>query len=119
MSYSLGNFSTYRWDDHWTPTHTNATMPRASLDAGNNNAQSTHWLFDAGFLRVKNLELGYNLPKSICDKLLLQNVRLSVSANNFFIIYDHMKKMGYDPEAPEYWYYPQQRTYNAGISLTF
>ncbi|KAA6340562.1 TonB-dependent receptor SusC [termite gut metagenome] len=119
LSYSLGNFSSYRWEDHWTPEHTNATMPRASLDAGNNNVQSTHWLFDAGFLRVKNVELGYNLPKRLCEKMMVQNVRISVSANNFFIIYDHMKKLGYDPEAPEYWYYPQQRTYNAGINLTF
>jgi hypothetical protein len=30
-----------------------------------------------------------------------------------------MKKLGYDPEAPEYWYYAQQRTFNAGINLTF
>jgi TonB-linked SusC/RagA family outer membrane protein len=119
MSYSLGNFSTWRWENHWTPTNTAATMPRASLDAGNNNVQSTHWLFDSGFLRLKNVELGYNLPKRLCDRLSIQHIRLSLSANNLFILYDHMKDTGYDPEADDYWYYPQQRTFNAGINITF
>jgi TonB-linked SusC/RagA family outer membrane protein len=119
MSYSLGNFSTYRWENHWTPANTDATMPRASLDAGNNNVQSTHWLFDSGFLRLKNVELGYSFPKRLCEKLSMQNIRLSLSANNLFILYDHMKEAGYDPEADDYWYYPQQRTFNAGINITF
>jgi TonB-linked SusC/RagA family outer membrane protein len=119
MSYSLGNFSTYRWENHWTPANTGATMPRASLDAGNNNVQSTHWLFDSGFLRLKNVELGYSFPKRLCGKLSMQNIRLSLSANNLFILYDHMKEAGYDPEADDYWYYPQQRTFNAGINITF
>ncbi len=120
MSYSLGNFLEWRANDRWTPTHTDATMPRGSSSMWNNNTEaSTQWLVDAGFLRLKNLEFGYNLPRNICEKLWVQNLRLSFSANNLFIIYDHMKDLGFDPETTSYWYYPQQRTYNFGINLTF
>ncbi|WP_456087260.1 TonB-dependent receptor [Parabacteroides sp.] len=120
MSYSLGNFLEWRAEDRWSPENTKATMPRGSSSTSNNNTEkSTQWLFNAGFLRLKNLEFGYNLPKNICEKLWVQNLRLSFSANNLFIIYDHMKDLGFDPETSNYWYYPQQRTYNFGINLTF
>lgn len=120
MSYSLGNFLEWRANDRWTTENTKATMPRGSSSMWNNNTEnSTQWLLNAGFLRLKNLEFGYNLPKNICEKLWVQNLRVSFSANNLFIIYDHMKDLGFDPETSGYWYYPQQRTYNFGINLTF
>lgn len=120
MSYSLGNFLAWRADDRWTPTHTTASMPRASYDLFNNNtSKSTQWLLDAGFLRFKNIMVGYNLPQNTVKKIGIQNLRVSVSASNLFIIYDHMKDLGFDPETTDYWYYPPQRIINFGIDLTF
>lgn len=120
MSYSLGNFLTWRATDRWTPDHTTATMPRASYELFNNNtSNSTQWLLDAGFLRFKNIELGYNLPENAVKKIGIQNLRVSVSGSNLFIIYDHMKDLGFDPETTDYWYYPPQRVINFGIDLTF
>lgn len=120
MSYSLGNFLSWRATDRWTPDHTTATMPRASYELFNNNtSNSTQWLLDAGFLRFKNVELGYTLPQSTVKKIGIQNLRISVSGSNLFIIYDHMKDLGFDPETTDYWYYPPQRVVNFGISLTF
>lgn len=119
MSYSLGNFLAWRANDRWSPNHTDASMPRASYETSNNNTStSTQWLFNAGFLRFKNIELGYGLPKSITDKIGIKNLRLSVSATNLLIIYDHMKDLGFDPETTDYWYYPPQRIVNFGISVT-
>ena len=95
-------------------------MPRGSSSMWNNNTEaSTQWLLNAGFLRLKNLEFGYTLPASICEKLWVKNLRVSFSANNLFIIYDHMKELGFDPETTDFWYYPQQRTYNFGVNVTF
>jgi hypothetical protein len=74
---------------------------------------------DAGFLRLKNVELGYNLPANWIKRFGLQNCRVYLSGNNLLLIYDHMKEIGYDPEVPSPWYYPQQRVYNIGINLTF
>jgi TonB-linked SusC/RagA family outer membrane protein len=121
MSYSLGNFSAWRAENRWAPDNsTNATMPRASVETWNNNTNtSTQWLVDAGFLRLKNVELGYNLPSSVCEKIKIQKLRIYVSGYNLAILHDHMSKQGFDPETTAYWYYPQQRTYNIGANLTF
>ncbi|NLA49482.1 MAG: SusC/RagA family TonB-linked outer membrane protein [Bacteroidales bacterium] len=120
MSYSLGNFVKWRAEDRWSLTNIDATQPRGSVETSNNNTlASTHWLMDAGFLRLKNVELGYNLPESIRQKTGIKDLRVYVSAHNLLILYDHMKALGFDPETSDYWYYPQQRTFNIGINLTF
>lgn len=120
MSYSLGNFSHIRARDYWSPDNTNATMPRPSLELWNNNTQvSTHYLFNSDFLRLKNLEFGYSLPQKLSQKLGINNLRLYVNGNNILLIYDHFRGTGFDPETNRYWFYPQQRTYNFGIDLTF
>jgi TonB-linked SusC/RagA family outer membrane protein len=119
MSYSLGNFLSWRAEDRWTPQNTNATMPRASYDLFNDNTNnSTQWLLNAGFLKLRNVELGYNLPKDLLAKVKVKNVRVSVNGSNLFIIYDHMKDLGFDPETADYWYYPPQRVINFGINVT-
>jgi len=121
MSYNLGNFLQWRADGRWAPDNTEgATMPRgSSINFNNNTLPSTHWLLDAGFLRLKNLEIGYTLPKKITDKFKIKNLRAYVSGYNLLIIYDHMKDLGFDPETNDFWYYPPQRIYNFGFSLTF
>ena len=120
MSYSLGNFSHIRERDHWSPDNTKASMPRPSLELWNNNTQvSTHYLFDSDFLRLKNLEFGYSFSSKLSRKLGINNLRLYVNGNNLLLIYDHFKGTGFDPETNRYWFYPQQRTYNFGIDLTF
>lgn len=120
MSYSLGNFITWRADDRWTPQNTNASMPRASYELFNNNTiNSTQWLLDAGFLKLRNVELGYTLPQSLLEKLHVKNLRAIVSGSNLLTLFDHMKDLGFDPETSDYWYYPPQRVINLGINLTF
>ena len=120
MSYSLGNFLNWRANGRWTPANTNATMPRASYEVMNNNTiNSTQWLINAGFLRVKNVSLGYNLPQNNLKRIGIQSLRLSVSASNLFLIYDHMKALGFDPETTDYWYYPPQRVISFGVNVTF
>ncbi len=121
MNYNLGNFLQWRADGRWSAENTNnATMPRGAAENANNNTQrSTQWLVDAGFLRLKNLEIGYTLPQSLSQRVGMQYVRAYVSANNLAIIYDHMKDLGFDPETADYWFYPQQRTFNVGVNLTF
>jgi TonB-linked SusC/RagA family outer membrane protein len=122
MSYSFGNFLAWRAGDRWSPSNTDASMPRASAALWNNSTNSvynsTHWRVNAGFLRLKNVELGYQLPQKVCDRIRIQGLRLSISAYNLFMIYDHMKEIGFDPETDSFWYYQQQRTLNLGINLT-
>ena len=119
--YSLGNFSKWRANNHWSTDNTNATMPRAHMDLWNNNSNynSTQWLINAGFLRLKNVEIGYNLSTEACNKLGIGKLRFYIGGTNLMILYDHMKDIGIDPETTAYWYYPQQRTFNVGLNLTF
>ena len=120
MSHSFGNFVAWRANDRWTPDNIHASMPRGDISTTHSNTyDSSLWLLDAGFLRLKNVELGYALPQNICNKIGIQNVRFYVSGFNLLIIYDHMKDLGMDPETNQFWYYPPQKTYNIGASITF
>jgi len=120
MSYSLGNFLAWRADDRWTPENTDASQPRASYDVFNNNTSgSTQWLFNAAFLKLRNLQLGYSIPESLVKKAGVEKLRLFVSGSNLLTLADHMKELGFDPETTDYWYYPPQRIINLGVSLTF
>jgi TonB-linked SusC/RagA family outer membrane protein len=117
----LGNFTQWRADDHWTPDNIDGSQPRVDASNSTNNATnpSTHWVFDAGFLRLKNVELGYTLPAAISQKIKIQNLRLYVNGNNLLLLKDSMKDLGFDPETTDYWYYPNQRTLNIGANITF
>jgi hypothetical protein len=97
---------------------------RASV--GNNSLASTFWMKDGSFMRLKNVELAYSLPKNITDMVKLANVRLFVSASNLFLILDHVKLV--DPEtlgslaflnAANLSSYPIQRMVNVGVNVSF
>lgn len=116
----LGNFLQWRADDRWTTSNTDASQPIFDPNNGNNNTvASTHWIFDADFLRLKNVELGYTLPSAITQKIKIQNLRIYVNGNNLLLLKDSMKDLGFDPETTDYWYYPNQRTFNIGANITF
>ena len=119
LNYTWGNFYEYVAEDRWSLDNPTGTKPRANTqDRG--TSSSTLWYTDAGFLRLKNLEMGYNLPSSLCEKLKINTMRVYISGNNLFLIYDHMKKWGFDPEVDSYFGgYTIQRTYNIGINIVF
>ena len=65
----------------------NASYPRLSYNGNNNNHRaSTFWLRDGRYLRLKNLDIGYTLPKTLVNKAHLQNVRFFVQATNLFFL---------------------------------
>jgi hypothetical protein len=76
-------------------------------------------MIDAGFLRLKSMEIGYTIPVKLTERFRVKNLRAYVSGYNLLIIYDHMKDLGFDPETNDFWYYPPQRIYNFGFNLTF
>lgn len=86
----------------------------------NNGRNSDFWQHDVRFLRLKNLEFGYNLPKSIISHVNLQKLRVYVSGSNLFS-FDNVKQFGIDPEieAAAAVVYPQQRTVMVGFNMTF
>jgi hypothetical protein len=80
--------------DSWTSTNTTARLPMFDQDS-HSQYNSTAFVEDGSYLRMKNLRLGYNLPKSFLDKINTQSIRLYVQATNLFTI---TKYKGLDPE---------------------
>ena len=90
--------------DYWTPTTPNATYPRlaeAGSPSNTNNYRtgSDLYLFDASYVRLKNIQLGYSLPESITRKAKIQSLRFYFTAQNIFTI---TKLSFIDPEITEF-----------------
>ncbi|MEK6481395.1 TonB-dependent receptor [Catalinimonas sp. 4WD22] len=104
-----------RATDRWTVDNPDGTMPRADGNAPGNN---TMWLFDATFVRLKNIEFGYSLPQQLVSKVKLTNARIYVSGFNVLTWAKEIKWA--DPEANGgLLYYPQMRVLNVGVNVKF
>jgi len=104
--------------DAWSYTNPDSDIPALSLSDNNNEKRvSTYWVEDGSFLKLRNVQLGYNLPKTACEKMKMQNWRWFLSAQNVFTI--HSKSFtGVDPENPNYGY-PIPLTLTLGTKVTF
>ncbi len=92
-----------------------AKYPRVSTTGNTNNYTfSDFWLFNGAYFRLKNITLGYNIPKPIVEKCKLQGARVYTSVNDLFSI-DHYPK-GWDPEVSDYWI---TTSFILGISVKF
>lgn len=110
--------------NRWTPTNTNTDVPRAS--ASNNPEVSSRWVEDGSYLRLKNLALGYNVPKTAIGKIGIDQLRLFVSAQN---IWTWTNYSGFDPEVSfqdsnrniglDYMGYPNIKSFTFGINARF
>jgi len=97
----------------------NAPYPRMSLNKVENNQQaSTYWQKDMSFMRLKNMEIGYTIPKKITKKAGLSTVRLYVQGLNL-LTFSEFKL--WDPELDSSYgnVYPTMRTYTFGVNLNF
>ncbi|WP_100630281.1 SusC/RagA family TonB-linked outer membrane protein [Algoriphagus formosus] len=81
------------WIDRWTPENPSQTLPR--LGGVNNAVTSTFYVQDMSYLRLRNIELGYTLPTSISQKVLLQKARVFISGQNLLTF---TKVRNFDPE---------------------
>ena len=111
------------WRDSWTYNKSNPKMPRLFTDtnspSSSRNVVSTFWLKNVSYCRLKNLQLGYTLPKSALEFLHVNKVRVYYSCENLFTI-DNLD-INVDPEATSQRLssYPLLRTHSFGLSVTF
>lgn len=108
-------------DDRWTSENpsSNVIWPRLSSNQSANNMRySTWWLVDASYLRLKNLEIGYTLPKRTQEKVLMKNARVFLRGSNL-LTFSYFKM--WDPEigSQNGLKYPLQRIVSGGIEITF
>ena len=102
----------------WTPENPGAKYPRMTTGAiDNNNQLSTFWMANGRYLRLKNLELGYTLPKRIANKIAMQSLRVYLSGVNLFT-FSPFKL--WDPDLQTgATNYPNNRIINLGLTIGF
>ncbi len=114
------NVPLWIYEGRWTPENPDAELPRAFYHRQEtiNIMDSDFWLFDASFLRLRNLELSYNIPKPILDDVFIETAKVYVSGFNL-LLFDKIKH--YDPEVVNTLgvYYPGTRVFNLGVKLSF
>jgi TonB-linked SusC/RagA family outer membrane protein len=110
--------------DSWTPDNPNAAYPILVPEANSadNFATSDKWVQNGAYLRLKNVVIGYSLPKSLLDKTKLDGVRFYLSGQNLFTISNFFS--GYDPEVTYDGgfggeFYPIMQTYTFGANFKF
>jgi TonB-linked SusC/RagA family outer membrane protein len=116
--------------DHWTPEKPNGYFPRmkAYIAEDNNEelgAPQTKYLQDASYLRLKNLTLGYTIPKPFLNKIKIEDLRIYFSAENILTFSNLDKDVDLDPEIVNKSFsgsssgtYPTQKTYSIGVNMT-
>lgn len=115
------NAPLYLVENSWRPDNTDAEYPRLTANTvshQNNAQQSDFWKRNGAYLRVKNITLGYTLPKSWTNKLGVSNVRIYANGTNL-LTFTEFKYI--DPESTNVatGYYPQQRTFSFGLDVKF
>ena len=116
-----GNTTEYIYDNMWREPGDIAKVPAPNGD--NLNSHSSFYLMDGSYIKLKSLQLGYNLPQSLISKASLTNARIFVTGDNLatWALGDDFR--GLDPEAESsgviWWNYPVPRKVLFGLSLSF
>lgn len=122
-SGDIGNYLKYSHDNRWSVDNPSSTHPRLATRGdtyytGGNYGNNTYNLFNTNYLRLKNVEIGYNIPSAVSERVSITSLRIYVNALNL-ITWDKFEI--WDPESVSGsgQYYPQARVINTGIRLTF
>ena len=100
-------------------TRATATYPRLTTRSNENNYRtSSFWIKDASFLKLRNVEIGYNFDGPKLQKAGIAGLRCFISGQNLFTVSPLQKQYNLDPEHLS-GLYPALRTFNAGVSITF
>ena len=119
--YNNVNFGTQRyastwdhWENPWSLENRDGEWPRLGGNA--NREETTFWLDDLSYLRFKNVQLGYTLPKSLLQRVGIESVRIYGSAENLFTITQYR---GLDPEKASHASdaYPLNKSFSLGINI--
>jgi TonB-linked SusC/RagA family outer membrane protein len=122
MNEGQGGFT---WiSDRWTPQTRTGSYPvlhSTNQSTSSNFIPSSFWTYDATYIRLKNLEIGYNIHSPLFERLKIDKVKIYLTGQNLWTYtpIEEMKK--YDPEMVQgrLVYYPIMQVYNFGVSVTF
>jgi TonB-linked SusC/RagA family outer membrane protein len=116
---NIGNYLTDIYENRWTVENPSSVHPRiANRNDQYFSANNTYWLRNSDYIRLKNFEIGYNIPETLLSKIGLKNCRVYTNGLNMFT-WDKLKI--FDPETVNSTgqYYPQSKIMNLGLTATF
>ncbi|WP_044211696.1 TonB-dependent receptor [Flammeovirga sp. OC4] len=114
--------------DRWRQPGDITDIPRATAnDPNNNNRASSRFVEDGSYIRLKNVTLGYTLPRVLTKKAFIERMRVYVSGQNLFTLTNYS---GMDPEVnyagddgvrmgTDFFTYPNARVFTAGLNVSF
>jgi len=122
-------FSNYQsfWLGRWTPENPSTDLPRlTSTDPNNNQRPSDFYLENGNFLRLRNLQIGWNVPANILEKFNMKEAKIYLTGTNLFTLTNYR---GFDPDiGTSGWildtgidkgFYPNNRSIGAGLNVSF
>ncbi len=128
---NTGNLLKQFYDDRWhredafdlNSAWVPGKYPALRFNTGwhnNYNKNSSFWLTNSRYLRLRTMEIGYTLPKSLVAKAGMQKARVYLNTYNLFSL-DNLKKLGVEPEVMDQngLQYPQNTMVNIGVNLSF
>ena len=122
-SGDIGNYLQYSYNNRWSIDNPSSVDPRLAnrnntYYSGSGAGNNTYWLRNNNYMRLKNIEIGYNIYTTILKKVGISNFRAFVGGVNL-VTWDKMKI--WDPESTSGsgQYYPQSRIINIGASVSF
>ncbi|WP_346857919.1 TonB-dependent receptor [uncultured Draconibacterium sp.] len=119
------NRPAFLYEDRWTSSNTQASLPAPLYQMNDPRFyNSDAFVFDASFFKIKQIQLGYKLPKKLMDPIGMESVRAYVQLDNFFTFTDYP---GSDPEtnaynsamALDFGSYPIAKSVSFGFNITF
>lgn len=122
------NRPSFLTENYWTSANSNAKMPSAVYQINDPRFyNSSAFVFDASFFKIKQIQLGYTLPKKLSKYFALENLRVYASLDNFFTFTSYP---GSDPEvnasgtsssamALDYGGYPASKSMSVGVNVSF
>ena len=103
----------------WTPTNTNTTVPSLSATNFGSGDLSDRFLKDASFVRLRNVQIGYNVPKKFLNKTFISDMSFTLQGEN---LYNFTKWQGFDPESDrtaDGSQYPTPKLFTFGLQVKF
>ena len=125
VSHQISNRPQFLYDDRWTPQNTVAKRPAPYYQTDVRYLNSDAFVFDGSYFKIKQIQLGYNVPETLLKRIQLSALRAYVSLDDFFTF---TKYPGNDPEvrpstassmAIDLGGYPIAKTVMFGLNLTF
>jgi len=119
---NAGKVTTWQAEQYWRPEKPDNDYPRLTQTTSQNNFQtSSFWVYDASYLRLRSLQVGYTIPDTWAEAISAREFRVYVVGQNLFTVLDNMPP-GIDPNVPNATpgaFFPIQKVYSVGVNLSF